>query len=95
MNAAEALDAYLAHRERLRTLVSFDPVHKTIDLHTEARSQPYWIKWDRIDSEAKLVRWIYHLLEKPWFTKEHLLMLMVHWDDQMGSDGTTRLVGPL
>ena len=75
-------------------LVIYDKVHNTIDLadvlhengkNYKFKSNPYWIDFKRIDTELKLLAWIGHLLDKDWFTKDHIEGLLWVWSKKTGT----------
>jgi len=75
-------------------LVTYDKLNNTIDLATVLhangknftfRDNPYWIDFKRIDTELKLLAWVGHLLEKDWFTKDHIEQLLWVWSEKTGT----------
>lgn len=46
----------------------------------------YSIELHRISSAEKLVRWLYHLSEKSWFTTEHVRQLITKVSKRIGLD---------
>lgn len=61
-------------------IVEYDLVSKTIDIVDHARlhytrADPYYIKFDSIDTVEDFIDWIRHLAQKSWCTPEHLSML--------------------
>ena len=75
-------------------LVIYDEIGNTIDLadvlhengkNYKFRHNPYWIDFGRIDTELKLLWWIKHLLDKDWFTKDHIEQLLWVWSEKTGT----------
>ena len=61
-------------------IVDYDLVSKTIDIVDHARvhytkDDPYYIKFDSIDTVEDFIDWIRQLAKKEWCTAEHLSML--------------------
>ena len=42
----------------------------------------YFFKFNRINSKDKLIKWLFHLSEKDWFSSFHLQCLLECWDKQ-------------
>jgi hypothetical protein len=69
------------NRFRRDQLVTVDRKNQTIDLldpvdGTRTDDDPYWIRFDRIDTPEKVLGWLVHLHEKTWFTVEHMRLLI-------------------
>lgn len=64
MSAEELKGALIERERRLTDAVYIDGEHLTIDL-----SYPYHIALSRLDSPAKILRWVHHLSGKRWMTR--------------------------
>jgi hypothetical protein len=64
--------AYLKSLNEDHAALAFDDDLRVLTISWRA---PYHIAYERIDSPDKLLRWIVHLSEKNWVTKQRLAVL--------------------
>jgi hypothetical protein len=70
-------------------LVKWNASTKSIDIisadYQYTWDRPYYIDIDRIVTDAYLVGWLAHLLEKEWFTTRHAEELIRVWANVTGN----------
>ena len=49
----------------------------------------YFFEFNRINSKDKLIKWLFHLSEKDWFSSFHLQGLLECWEREI-NDGVKR-----
>ena len=69
---AEEILEHTARTVRESSKIEFDDAARVVTLRWR---YPYHIGYERIDRPEKLLRWLIHLSEKNWMTKERLILL--------------------
>lgn len=76
----DAAEKAIAKRKRLATLVVKDDSTSTITF-----SDSGWdMSFNAINTQEKLLKAIYYLNDKNWFTKDHLKSLLIMWQKFFG-----------
>ena len=77
----DAAEKAIAKRKRLSTLVFKDDSTSTIGF----LGSPWRMSFASVDNPEKLLKAIYYLNEKSWFTKYHLKALLILWQQTFGN----------
>ena len=77
----DAAEKAIAKRKLLSTLVVKDDSTLTIGFS----GSPWRMSFASVDNPEKLLKAIYYLNEKSWFTKDHLNALLIFWQQTFGN----------
>lgn len=71
----------IARRKHFATLIVKDDANSTVSFS----GVPWDMSLTAVDSPEKLLKAIYYLTEKSWFTKDHLKALLLFWQRTFGN----------